>query len=39
MKNKMSIISAKELQNILNHENLIIVDAGSGGNSYDNYLE
>jgi thiosulfate/3-mercaptopyruvate sulfurtransferase len=39
MKNKMSIISAKELQNILNQENLIIVDAGSGGNSYDHYLE
>lgn len=33
------IISAKELQKILNQENLIIVDAGSGGNSYDNYLE
>ena len=33
------IISANELQKILNQENLIIVDAGSGGNSYDNYLE
>ncbi|SEG17115.1 thiosulfate/3-mercaptopyruvate sulfurtransferase [Halpernia humi] len=33
------IISAKELQEILNQENIIIVDAGSGGNSYDNYLE
>lgn len=33
------LISAKELQKILNQENLIILDAGSGGNSYDNYLE
>lgn len=33
------IISAKELQKIQNQENLIIIDAGSGGNSYDNYLE
>ena len=33
------IISAKELEKILNQENLIIVDAGSGGNSYDDYLE
>lgn len=33
------IISAKELQKILNQENLIIVDAGSGGNSYDDYLK
>ncbi|SFI35819.1 sulfurtransferase [Halpernia frigidisoli] len=33
------IISAKELQKILYKENLIIVDAGSGGNSYDDYLE
>ncbi|WP_417428202.1 sulfurtransferase [Halpernia sp.] len=33
------IISAKELQKILSKENLIIVDAGSGGNSYDNFLK
>lgn len=33
------IISAKELEKILNKENLIIVDAGSGGNSYDHFLE
>ena len=33
------IISAEELEKILNQENLIIVDAGSGGTSYDDYLE
>lgn len=33
------IISAKGFQKILNQENIVIVDAGSGGNSYDDYLE
>jgi thiosulfate/3-mercaptopyruvate sulfurtransferase len=33
------IISIKELEKILDQENLIIIDAGSGGNSYDDYLE
>ncbi|MGS0748028.1 sulfurtransferase [Halpernia sp. GG3] len=33
------IISANELAKILNQKYLIIVDAGSGGTSYDDYLE
>ena len=31
------IINAEELAN-LNHQNIVIVDAGSGGAAYDNYL-
>lgn len=33
------IISANELEKILCQENLTVIDAGSGGNSYNEYLE